>query len=307
MTSVAVIAHAGKSFGGGLEELRAALMREGVDNPIWFEVPKSRKAPKRVRAALDEGADLVIVWGGDGMVQRCIDAIAASDAGSSVRIGIVPAGTANHLAGNHGIPRNIDAAVRIALHGQPHKLDVGRFNGERFAVMAGAGWDALMIRDADGSLKDRLGRVAYVWTGARHLSEARFRAAIKVDDQPWFTGKASCVLVANVGKVFGGIKVFGGAKPDDGRLELGVITAKGPVQWTRALARTALGKAATSPFVVTTGAHKIRIKLDRAVRYELDGGDRGDVRRIRIDVEPAAVTVCVPEGWHPGRVAGVAS
>ena len=213
MTSVAVIAHTGKSLGGGLEELRRALGREGVDNPIWFEVPKSRKAPKRVRAALDAGADLVIVWGGDGMVQRCIDAIAGSEAGSDVRIGIVPAGTANLLATNLGIPRDIEQAVRIALHGHVRKLDVGRLNGERFAVMAGAGWDALMIRDADGALKDRLGRVAYVWTGARHLREDRFHAVIKVDDQKWFDGKASCVLVGNVGKVFGGIQVFEGAKP----------------------------------------------------------------------------------------------
>ena len=160
--------------------------------------------------------------------------------------------------------------------------------------MAGAGWDALMIRDADGALKDRLGRVAYVWTGARHLREERFRAVIKVDDKSWFKGKASCVLVGNVGRVFGGIQVFEGAKPTDGRLELGVITAKGPVQWTRALARTAVGHAASSPFIETTSARKIRIKFDRAVRYELDGGGRDKVRRMRIDVEPGAVTVCVP-------------
>ena len=104
MTSVAVIAHTGKTLGGGLEELRRVLARAGVDNPMWHEVPKSRKAPKRVRAALDAGADLLIVWGGDGMVQRCIDAVAASDAGTEVRIGIVPAGTANLLATNLEIP-----------------------------------------------------------------------------------------------------------------------------------------------------------------------------------------------------------
>jgi diacylglycerol kinase (ATP) len=291
MTSVAVIAHTGKSFGGGLAELRRALEREGVDNPTWFEVPKSRKAPKRARAALEAGADLVIVWGGDGMVQRCIDALAGSD----VRIGIIPAGTANLLATNLGIPRHIERAVHIALHGHPRKLDVGRLNGERFVVMAGAGWDALMIRDADGALKERLGRVAYVWTGARHLREEQFHAVVKVDDKPWFEGKASCVLVGNIGRIFGGIQVFEGATADDGRLDIGVITAKGPVQWTRALARTAVGKAAASPFVETTCAGKIRVKFDRPVRYELDGGDRDLIKRMRIDIEPRAITVCVPE------------
>ena len=291
MTSVAVIAHTGKSLGGGLGELRRVLAAEGVDDLTWYEVPKSKKAPKCALEALEGGADLIIVWGGDGMVQRCIDALA----GSQVRIGIVPAGTANLLATNLEIPRDIERAVRIALHGHVRKLDVGSLNGERFAVMAGAGWDALMIRDADGALKDRLGRVAYVWTGARHLREEQFRAVIKVDDKRWFEGMASCVLVGNIGRIFGGIQVFEGAKADDGRLEVGVITAKGPVQWGRALARTAVGKAAKSPFVETTSAHKIRIKFDRAVRYELDGGARDMLRRMRIDVEPGAIAVCVPE------------
>ena len=87
MTKVAVIAHAGKTVGGGLEELRQTLARAGVTDPIWSEVPKSRFAPKRVRAALKDGAELIFVWGGDGMVQRCVDVLA----GKGVPLAIVPA------------------------------------------------------------------------------------------------------------------------------------------------------------------------------------------------------------------------
>src|SRR3954470_19760086 len=67
--TVAVIAHQKKSLGGGLDELRRLLADEGVGKLLWYEVPKSKKAPKQVRKALKEGADLVLVWGGDGMVQ----------------------------------------------------------------------------------------------------------------------------------------------------------------------------------------------------------------------------------------------
>ena len=70
MSSVAVIAHSGKNLDGGLPELRKALERHGVADPLWFEVPKSSQAPKQLRAALEQGADLIFVWGGDGMVQR---------------------------------------------------------------------------------------------------------------------------------------------------------------------------------------------------------------------------------------------
>ncbi len=95
--------------------------------------------------------------------------------------------------------------------------------------------------------------------------------------------------------MFGGIEVFDGARPDDGRLDIGVITAKGPLQWTRAMARIGFGKASGSPFVSTTTARKIRMTFDRKVRTELDGGDRVKVKKVRIDVQPAAVTVCVPD------------
>ena len=45
MPNVAVVAHSGKSFGGGLRELRKVLAREGVTYPLWYEVKKSRRAP----------------------------------------------------------------------------------------------------------------------------------------------------------------------------------------------------------------------------------------------------------------------
>ena len=93
MSKIAVIAHAGKTFGGGLLELRRELERQGIEDPFWREVPKSKAAPREVRRALDDGAELIFVWGGDGTVQRCLDAVAGSDAA----LAILPAGTANLL------------------------------------------------------------------------------------------------------------------------------------------------------------------------------------------------------------------
>ena len=80
MSSVAVVANSSKSLGGGLPELRRILEREGIANPIWHEVAKSRDAPECVRLAIEAGADLVFVWGGDGMVQRCVGALAHTKA-----------------------------------------------------------------------------------------------------------------------------------------------------------------------------------------------------------------------------------
>jgi YegS/Rv2252/BmrU family lipid kinase len=287
---VAVIAHTGKTLDGGLTELRRELAVYGITDPDWHEVPKSRKAPKEVRKALKGGAELVIVWGGDGMVQRCVDVLA----GTKATVGIIPAGTANLLATNLGIPKDLKAAVSIALGSHRRKLDVGRINGEGFAVMAGAGFDARMIEAADGPLKDRFGRLAYVWTGAKSVRVKPFGAKIEVDGKKWFSGKASCILVGNVGKLFGGVEAFEDAEPDDGAFELGVVTADGAVAWMRTIARAAIDSAAASPYTETTKARKIRIRLDRKVPYELDGGDRTTTKDLRITLEPGAVRVSVP-------------
>jgi YegS/Rv2252/BmrU family lipid kinase len=233
----------------------------------------------------------VFAWGGDGTVQRCVDVLA----GTTVSLAIVPAGTANLFATNLGIPKDIGEAVAIGLRGERRSLDVGRLNSERFAVMAGAGFDATMIRDAgDGGLKERLGRVAYVWSGSENLRAKPFRAKIDVDGAGWYKGKASCILLGNMGKLFGGVEAFEDARPDDGKLDVGVVTADGLVEWGRMLARTAVGTAGKSPFAQTTKARSVKVKLNRKILYELDGGERTKVKAFKAKVEPAAITVCVP-------------
>lgn len=286
----AVVANPKKSLGGGLLELRRALERAGVADPLWREVPKSSKAPAAVKRVLADGAELVFAWGGDGLVQRCVDVLAGSD----VPLAVVPAGTVNLLATNFGIPFDIDKAVAVGLHGERRRIDVGRCNGERFAVMAGAGFDAAMIRDADGGMKKRLGRLAYVLTALKNLSAEPFRADVKVDGVTWFTGDARSVLVGNLGSLFGGLDVFAEARPDDGTLEIGVITADGLAQWARIAARAVVSSAESSPFVQTTKAQSVRVELGRKVAIELDGGARSKAKTFKVKVEPAAITLCVP-------------
>jgi YegS/Rv2252/BmrU family lipid kinase len=291
---VAVVAHRRKTLGGGLDELRRLIADEGVDELVWYEVPKSRKAPKRVRKALGAGIDLLIVWGGDGMVQRSLDTVADTRGGAEVPVAVIPAGTANLLATNLDIPHDLARAVHIAFHGRRRSLDLGVLNGEHFAVMAGIGFDGAMIHDADGALKDRMGKLAYVWTGLRHLDDSAPKAKIKVDGTRWFADEASCVLVGNVGTITGGITAFDDARPDDGWLDVGVATARGATQWARTMGQMAVGRSEDSPFVRMTRARRIDVKLAEPLRYELDGGSRDAVRRIRINVAPAAVRVCVP-------------
>ena len=200
MSTVAVVAHARKSFDGGLRGLREVLAREGVTDPLWCEVKKSRHAPECARRA--EGADR--------------------------------------------------------------------------------------------AMKDRLGRVAYLYTAARGLLARRLTATVEVDGRRFFEGRVSLVLAANVGTILGAVEVFAAAKPDDGLLEFGVVTARNPVHWARILGRVALGSAERSPFVEMTRGRSFRVRFDRRLRYQVDGGVRAAAKDLRIDVHPRSVTVCVP-------------
>jgi len=288
--TIAVVAHQRKTLDGGLDELRRRITDFGVDEVMWREVKKSRKAPKPIKELISEKPDLLLVWGGDGMVQRALDVVA----GSKVPVGIIPAGTGNLLAGNLGIPHSLEESLDIAFHGRRHRIDLGKLDGEHFGVMAGVGFDGAMIRDADRKMKDRLGKLAYVWTGLRHVNGEVSEVRILVDGAKWFDDEASCVLIGNVGTITGGIRAFDDAKPDDGWLDVGVATAQGALEWARALGTMAIGRSDRSPFVRTTRARRIDVKLKTKMTYELDGGAREETKHFTATVEPGAVKVCLP-------------
>jgi diacylglycerol kinase family enzyme len=224
------------------------------------------------------------------MVQRCIDAVA----GSSVTIGIIPAGTANLLARNLGIPHDLGEALEIALRGGNRRLDTGLVNGEHFAVMAGAGFDARMIENADRDRKARLGSLAYVRSGASAVRAPADPVHVLVDGVTFFEGAASCVLVGNVPRATGGLLVFNDAQPDDGLLDVGVVTADGALQWLRVLSRVALHRGPESPFVRSLQGRTIDVRYERPVIYEVDGGTRPPTDRLHYEVQPASISVRVP-------------
>ncbi len=290
MGNVAVIAHINKSFGGGLTELRDTFAREGYEDPLWYEIKTSDEAPKWAKHALEKGADVIFIWGGDGTVQQCINALIDTDA----VLAILPAGTANLLAGNLDIPNDISKAVAVGLRGIRRELDTGTFNGEHFAVMAGTGFDAFIIKEASVKLKEVVGRLAYFYSGTKNLSSRRVKAVIDVDGNEYFRGKVSCVLVGNVSKGIGGLEVFKAAKPDDGILELAVVTAKNPVDWARTFGRVTQGKPEKSPFVELTHGKEFHITFKKRFPYEMDGSERKPVKKMHIKIHPLSITICVP-------------
>jgi YegS/Rv2252/BmrU family lipid kinase len=291
---IGVLVHADKTLGGGLEALRSALADLGHADPPWYEVPKSKKAPKAIRSMVkDDAVDRILVWGGDGTVRRAINTVIDSKLDAS--IAILPAGTANLLAANLDIPVDLRAAVDIAVHGDPRPIDVGQMNGVYFAVMAGAGFDALMIRDAEeGLLKERFGKAGYVVAGIRNRDVSPAVATIEVDGELWYHGDASCVLVANVGTILGGLTAFPDASPVDGRLDVGVVSARSASEWLRLMASATLRRADASSLTEVVTARELTISLDRTLPWEVDGGDRKRTSNFEVRCVPQAIRICQP-------------
>ena len=179
----------------------------------------------RVREAVASGCDLVVAAGGDGTVSAVADALA----GTETPLGIVPLGTANVLAGELGIPLDLEAACAL-LAGEHAlaRIDAMELAGKHYVTQVGVGLDAAMIRDTPGEHKRRFGRVAYLWTAAtpagRASSSRRFTLTVDgVTTRP----RAMQVLVANSGTL--GSRPFRWGqdiRPDDGRLDVCVIAAR---------------------------------------------------------------------------------
>jgi YegS/Rv2252/BmrU family lipid kinase len=233
--------------------------------------------------------DLVLASGGDGTVTACAEGLA----GSAIPLGVLPAGTGNLLARNLGLPLNLDAALRVSLGGTDRRLDVGTANGRTFVAMAGLGFDAELLDSTGEPLKRRLGWAAYAVSGLRHLGARPVRASVRADGGPVLRRRASSVLIGNVGELQGGVTLLPGAEPDDGVLDLLVLTARGVAGWLALTADVLLRRRRTR-HVARIAFRDLHVLLDRPQLWELDGEVIGRTRQLRVTVRPGALLVRVP-------------
>ena len=263
-------------------DLRAAL----GDQTELVETTEDDPGTGQAEAAARAGARTVVACGGDGTVRAVIEGID----GTGAALDLVPLGTGNLLAANLGVPSGLDAAADVGT-APTRSIDLGRVNGEAFSVMAGSGFDALMIRDADADAKARFGTAAYVVSALKHLRRPLESTRVTVDGRLWFDGRTSMVLVGNHGSIIGGIDLFPGAAADDGRLDVAVLAARTWRDWVGVFVRLLLGRPSASDLVEITQGREIEVTTTRPRAYELDGEDRPPTRTLTFEVEPGALLV----------------
>ncbi|MCU1692791.1 MAG: diacylglycerol kinase catalytic region [Frankiales bacterium] len=270
--------------------LLGVLERAGLPGAVWLPTTADDPGPGQARAALELGADLVVVAGGDGTVRSVVTALT----GTGVPLALLPSGTGNLLARNLGIPLEVEQAAAVAATGQDRAVDVGRLaDGECFAVMAGTGFDAAMLAGAPHAAKAWLGWSAYVLSGLKQLRGPGVDVEVEVDGVV-LARTVRGVLVANVGELQGGIRLLPMADPADGLLDVALLAPVGLRDWLHLGRRVWSGQEPAGEVLEVLQGRRVVVRTSSPQPVQYDGDLVRGAPALSAEVVPGGLLVRVP-------------
>ena len=238
--------------------------------------------------AVAQGADALVVVGGDGMVHLGLQAVGGTD----VPFGVVPAGSGNDFARAIGVPlRDPAAAASIVVTGTERRIDLGRMGDQWFAGVVAAGFDA-RVNDRANRMRWPRGRMRY--NAAMLVELGVFQPVpyvLDLDGEVWETS-AMLVTIGNIPSYGGGMKVTPGAILDDGLLDIMIVKPLSKVRFLTVFPRVYTGSHVDLPFVEIRRAKQVRIDAPGITTYA-DGERLGPLPQT-FEAVPAALRVLVP-------------
>jgi diacylglycerol kinase (ATP) len=250
------------------------------------------------REAVADGAQLVVVVGGDGTVHEAVNGLM----GTSAELGVIPMGTGTDFVRTFGIPEKLDRALEILKGGRTRTIDAGKveyraWDGSDgtvyFANVASAGMSGAVAQRANSTTKVLGGKVSFLW--ATLAVFARWRntdVSVEVDGQRR-DGLMLDVIVANCQYLGGGMRMCPDAEPDDGLFDvllIGDITKR-----DLALTLPKVYRGTHLPHAKAEALRGRTVTVDASVPLpvELDGEQPGTTPA-RFEVVPGALRVRVP-------------
>lgn len=219
----------------------AAVLREGGLDPVVLPTAGPDDAAAfAARICAREPSPLIVAAGGDGTVNGVINGLEPGRA----TLGVLPLGTSNVLARELGIGSADEAARRI-LRGETRPLTVGLLEGfgvrRRFFLMAGIGFDGLVVEGVRGGEKRRFGAAAYLFSALRTFAdwetkrmavtaggEQRLCHSVVVCNAARYGGNHILAPGASLfGPEFGVVCLGGSRRRDYLRLALAVVAGRG--------------------------------------------------------------------------------
>jgi YegS/Rv2252/BmrU family lipid kinase len=210
------------------QEARSLLEDAGVRLIAAHAVKNPKKINGIVRDAIEGGAPMIIVGGGDGSLSSTVDFVVEKDC----VFALLPLGTANSFARTLGIPLDLPGAVNVIATGDRRRIDLGQINGDYFANCAAMGLSPMIGEGVPHKLKRYLGRFGYLlWAIWCLLRFHAFRLTID-DGKHRETMWATEVRIAN-GRFHGGVELVDDAEVDTGEIVIQVVLGRTvlPLVW----------------------------------------------------------------------------
>ncbi|BAZ46066.1 diacylglycerol kinase catalytic region [Chondrocystis sp. NIES-4102] len=246
------------------------------------------------KKAVANKAEIIIASGGDGTVSAVAEALVGTD----IPLGAIARGTANAFANALDIPDTIEAACQVIVEGATKKVDAAICNGKPMILLAGIGFEADTVEDADREAKNRLGMLAYVFSGLKQLQNfQKFKTIIETDDKI-IKVDANAVTVANAAPPTS-ILAHGtaGVIYDDGLLDVTIVapeTRASAIAVSYHLLQTASNdEAAERDDIGYLRTKSVKITTDPVQKVVVDGELVGTTP-IEVECVPQGLTVFTP-------------
>ena len=270
------------------------LRSQGVEVEAAHALKDPSRLPEVAREALDHGAKLVVIGGGDGSFRSVAGMIAEKDA----VLGILPLGTVNDLARNLGIELNLEAACRVIADGHVTRIDVGRANDHYFLITASLGFSGQVQRELSPGLKKWFGPMGYLLASIRAMHHVRHLHITIRSEKSTESLRGIQAGVVNGHFWMGGAFEVPGVDLENGRLAFYAVPPQGKLAYLRLLYDLMRDRFFGAPGLRAFTTGDITLETDPPQPLVLDGDLCGETP-VRLCLEPEALQVCVPFTPHP--------
>jgi len=248
------------------------------------------------RQAIAAGAEFIVAAGGDGTINEALDGIA----NTRVPLGILPAGTANVLATEIGLPQSLERAAALMSECVAKPIAIGRLDcgpkPRHFLCMAGVGFDAHIVYNLSAGLKQRLGKAAY-WVGGFSQVAGRF-PEFQVEIDGATREVCSFALISRVRNYGGDFEIARSVGLVDDCFEVVLFRGRTPFPYFKYLFGLTTGRLPGMRGVSFSKAQCIRVSdpEDRRIYIQVDGESAGYLPA-RVSLVPDAVTFLLPPAY----------
>lgn len=275
-----------------IQDTLSYLKSLGLDVELKLTTRPHEATEIAARAARNGSSDVVIAAGGDGTINEVIQGLA----GTKARLAIIPRGTANVLARELGLPLDDEQAALVAARGKSRRIHLGLAIDEttgasrHFALMAGIGLDASIVRRVQPSLKKRIGKGAFWISGLSHLATWNPHPfTLEIEGREY---TATFAAIGKGSRYGGDLAITPGARLDQPEFEVCIIDTASRFRYLRLLSYAMReGMPRDNPsvrFVKTT-----RVLARGNAQAQIDGELIGELP-MRFEIAPESIEVIVP-------------